>query len=122
MPQSKSVGYGKKFIYYTNMQLRHIYEVIKIPPTFAETFKTKTYSKEIMESVFRADKISELCISSSPHERRNRKKSFDPSGELMMKKTTILTGNHLKFRERAGSSEESYSHMQNTIAEKVAEE
>ena len=94
MPQSKAIGYGKRFIYYTNMQLRHIYEGIKMPKTFSETFKTKSFSKEIMESVFRPDKISDLNISMSPHERRNRKKSYDPSGELVMKKTTILSGNH----------------------------
>ncbi len=109
VPQSKAVGYGKRFIYYTNMQLRQIYDGLRIPATFQETFKTRTFPKEIMEGVFQTNKIDDLSLTGSPQEKRSRRKSFDPSGELMMKKTTVLTGNHTRYRDRAGSTEEPLS-------------
>ena len=77
-----------------------------------------------MDSVFQVEKITELAMAVSPSEKRSRRKSFDPSGELQMKKTTILTGVHhggLIKRDRAGSTEEGML-LQNTLAEKIAQD
>ncbi len=117
--QPTKPGYSKRFIYYTNFQIKNIYDSIKFPSEFPDALKNKKFSKEIMENVFRPQRISELSYTILPHQ-RNRKKSFDPQ-DFKMKKTTVLSGNHLNFRQRGSSGEENSAAVKNTLAsEKVA--